>query len=79
MPTTPTLPFKIGEKASDPLSMYLSDIFTVPQNFSGVPAISIPVKQYTVGSGELPIGFQLVGKKRHEKDILALGMYYERN
>jgi aspartyl-tRNA(Asn)/glutamyl-tRNA(Gln) amidotransferase subunit A len=79
MPTTPTLPFKIGEKASDPLSMYLSDIFTVPQNFSGVPAISIPVKQYTVGSGELPIGFQLVGKKRYEKDILALGMYYERN
>ncbi len=78
-PTSPTRAFKIGEKSSDPLSMYLSDIFTIPANFAGIPAISIPVKKYIVGSGELPVGFQLIGKKMHEKDILALGMYYERN
>lgn len=78
-PTSPTRAFKIGERASDPLSMYLSDIFTIPANFAGIPALSVPVKQYVVGSGELPVGFQLIGKKMHEKDILALGMYYERN
>ncbi len=78
-PTSPTRAFKIGERASDPLSMYLSDIFTIPANFAGIPALSVPVKQYVVGSGELPVGFQLIGKKMHEKDILALGMYYEKN
>ena len=77
-PVTPTPAFPIGEKASDPLSMYLSDIFTIPVNLAGVPAISIPVKRYQTGSGELPIGFQLIGKHFHEDDILGIGERYEK-
>ncbi|MBI3046385.1 MAG: Asp-tRNA(Asn)/Glu-tRNA(Gln) amidotransferase subunit GatA [Candidatus Harrisonbacteria bacterium] len=73
-PVTPTPAFKIGEKISDPLSMYLSDVFTIPVNLAGLPAISIPAKS----SGGLPVGFQLIGKKWHEADILGIGQYYER-
>jgi aspartyl-tRNA(Asn)/glutamyl-tRNA(Gln) amidotransferase subunit A len=74
-PATPGLPFRIGEKVSDPLQMYLSDIFTIPANLAGIPAISIPVKGR---EGKLPIGFQLMGKKWHEADILGMGRLYER-
>ena len=79
-PVSPTRAFKFGEKTSDPLSMYLSDIFTIPANLAGVPAISIPVKSYSVGHPrkELPVGFQLIGKHFREADILGLGQYYER-
>ncbi|TSC89164.1 MAG: aspartyl-tRNA(Asn)/glutamyl-tRNA (Gln) amidotransferase subunit A [Parcubacteria group bacterium Gr01-1014_3] len=73
-PVSPTPAFKIGEKTSDPLSMYLSDIFTIPVNMAGVPAISIPAKV----EGKLPIGFQLIGKHWREADILGIGQYYER-
>ncbi len=76
-PVAPTTAFKIGEKTNDPLSMYLSDIFTIPANLAGVPAISIPVKR-DLKAGELPVGFQLIGKKWHEADILGLGQYYEK-
>ncbi len=74
-PTTPTPPFKIGEKANDPLAMYLSDIYTIPANLAGIPAISIPVRSNTSGT---PVGFQLMGKHFHEKDLLGLGMFYEK-
>ena len=77
-PTTPTPAFKIGEKTEDPLSMYLSDIFTIPANLAGVPAVSIPVKKYSVADKELPIGFQLIGRHFREADILGLGQYYEK-
>ena len=73
-PVTPTPAFKIGEKADDPLAMYLSDIFTIPANLAGVPAVSIPVQHVT----GLPIGFQLIGKHFREADILGLGTYYEK-
>lgn len=73
-PVAPTPAFKIGEKTNDPLSMYLSDIFTIPVNLAGLPAISIPVKS---NSG-LPVGFQLIGKPWREADILGVGQYYER-
>ncbi len=76
-PVTPTPAFKVGEKTADPLSMYLSDIFTIPANLAGIPAISIPVKKYVVGSGELPIGFQLMGKNFHEEDLFGIGEMYE--
>lgn len=72
-PTAPTRAFKIGEKLDDPLQMYLSDIFTIPVNLAGLPAISIPVKQLT----ELPIGFQLIGKKWHDLSLLQIGQLYE--
>ena len=81
-PVTPTAAFKIGEKTNDPLAMYLEDIFTIPINLAGLPAISIPVNgaapSAVTGSGELPIGFQLIGKKWHEADILGIGQYYEK-
>jgi len=54
--------------------MYLSDIFTIPVNLAGLPAISIPVRQLT----ELPIGFQLIGKKWHDLSLLQTAQLYER-
>lgn len=77
-PVTPTPAFKIGEKTDDPLAMYLADIFAIPLKLAGLPAISIPVKaSRDLAAGELPIGFQLIGKKWHEADILGIGQYYE--
>ena len=73
-PVYPTSAFKIGEKIDDPLKMYLGDIFTIPANLAGLPAISIPVKQTT----NLPVGFQLIGKPFREADILGIGEYYEK-
>ncbi|MGC9598800.1 MAG: Asp-tRNA(Asn)/Glu-tRNA(Gln) amidotransferase subunit GatA [Minisyncoccia bacterium] len=80
-PVAPTPAFKIGEKVDDPLTMYLSDIFTVPVNLAGLPSLSMPVKPYPYPdpSKELPIGFQLIGKKWREEDILGLGQLYERS
>ena len=73
-PTTPTIPFKFGEKSQSPLQMYLSDIFTIPANLAGIPSINIPVKGR---EGELPVGFQITGRPFREADILGLGMLYE--
>ncbi len=77
-PTAPTQAFKLGEKTDDPLAMYLADVFTSPASLSGLPAISIPVKKYPLGGGELPIGFQLIGRPFREADILGLGQLYEK-
>lgn len=74
-PTTPTLPFALGEKIDDPVAMYLSDIFTISANLAGVPAVSIPAAGR---KGMLPIGFQLIGRKFREADILGLGQWYEK-
>ena len=75
-PVAPTPAFKIGEKANDPLAMYLSDIFTIPVNLAGLPGVSIPVRDLPGDS--LPIGFQLIGRRFREADILGLGTYYDR-
>ena len=77
-PVSPTPAFKIGEKVDDPLAMYLSDIFTIPVNLVGLPGLAIPVKKYKIDSGELPVGFQLIGKPFRETDILGIGQYYEK-
>jgi aspartyl-tRNA(Asn)/glutamyl-tRNA(Gln) amidotransferase subunit A len=72
-PTSPTLPFKIGEKVDNPLQMYLSDVCTLPINIAGVPAISIPA-----GFGDgLPIGMQIIGKPFGEETILKVAYAYE--
>jgi aspartyl-tRNA(Asn)/glutamyl-tRNA(Gln) amidotransferase subunit A len=68
-PTTPSTAFKFGEKAADPLAMYLNDIFTVSSNISGVPAISVPVGLDSMG---LPVGAQLIAKHFEEETIFAL-------
>lgn len=78
-PVTPTTAFRFGEKTDDPVAMYLSDVFTSPANLAGLPALSVPVKKYKVGSGELPINFQIIGKKFFDRDVLKLGDYYEKN
>ncbi len=73
-PTSPTAAFKIGEKTSDPLQMYLSDIFTISVNLAGVPAISVPCG-FT--SNNLPIGLQLIGKHFDEETIFKVAYAYE--
>ncbi len=78
-PVAPTPAFKIGEKIDDPLSMYLSDIFTIPINLAGLPAVSIPVRQVTSDKRQdLPIGFQLIGRPFREADILGVAQFYEK-
>ncbi|MCL5004692.1 MAG: Asp-tRNA(Asn)/Glu-tRNA(Gln) amidotransferase subunit GatA [Patescibacteria group bacterium] len=72
-PVSPSPAFKIGEKTSDPLQMYLEDIFTIPVNLAGLPAISIPTR-----TNGLPVGFQLIGKPFREADILGIGQWYEK-
>lgn len=76
-PTSPTPPFKIGEKISDPLAMYLSDIYTIPVNLAGVPAISIPCGFVTEESKELPIGMQLIGRHFDEETIFRAAYTFE--
>ena len=72
-PTSPTVPFKIGDKVDDPLQMYLSDVCTLPINIAGVPAISIPAG-FTEG---LPIGIQIIGKPFSEETILKIAYAFE--
>ncbi len=73
MPTTPAPAFKIGEKTSDPLSMYLEDIFTVSANIIGIPALSVPYGTVTRDSKELPVGFQLLAPELGEETLFTLG------
>ncbi|MCL5674388.1 MAG: Asp-tRNA(Asn)/Glu-tRNA(Gln) amidotransferase subunit GatA [Candidatus Omnitrophica bacterium] len=75
-PTTAELPFKIGEKISDPLRMYLSDIFTVNANLSGVPAINVPAG---FSEENLPIGIQVFAQPFMEEKILQVAHYIEQN
>lgn len=75
-PTSPTAAFKIGERADDPLQMYLSDIFTISVNLAGVPGISIPCG-FT--SGNLPVGLQLIGRHFDEETILRMAYAYEQS
>ncbi len=75
-PTSPTAAFKIGEKTSDPLTMYLSDIFTISANLAGIPGISIPCG-FT--KNNLPIGLQILGKPFDEEMILRIAYNYEQN
>ena len=72
-PTSPTVPFKIGEKANNPLAMYLSDVCTLPINIAGIPGISIPAGF----SNGLPIGIQIIGKPFAEETIFRIGHAYE--
>jgi aspartyl-tRNA(Asn)/glutamyl-tRNA(Gln) amidotransferase subunit A len=76
MPTSPTPAFKIGEKIEDPLSLYLTDVFTVSANLAGLPAISVPCG---LTPDNLPIGLQLTGKPFDEATLLRIGDSYERD
>jgi aspartyl-tRNA(Asn)/glutamyl-tRNA(Gln) amidotransferase subunit A len=72
-PTSPTVPFKLGEKVDDPVQMYLSDVCTLPINIAGIPALSIPA-----GFGDgLPIGMQIMGKSFSEETLFRIGFAYQ--
>ena len=73
-PTSPTPPFRIGEKSNDPLAMYLSDIFTITANLAGVPGISVPCGKNAQG---LAIGMQLLGKHFDEAKLLNVSQAFE--
>jgi aspartyl-tRNA(Asn)/glutamyl-tRNA(Gln) amidotransferase subunit A len=75
-PTSPTTAFKLGEKTADPLAMYLSDIFTIPSDLSGTPAISIPCG---VAPDGLPVGFQIMGKLMDERTVLRAAYALEQD
>jgi aspartyl-tRNA(Asn)/glutamyl-tRNA(Gln) amidotransferase subunit A len=74
-PSTPSSAFKIGEKTNDPVSMYLNDIFTVPINLAGLPAISIPAG---IDSKGYPLGLQIIGKAFEEQNILNIAYSIEK-
>lgn len=73
MPTSPTLPFAIGERVDDPLKMYMSDIFTIPVNLAGLPGLALPCG-FSAG---LPVGMQLVGRAFGEATLLQAGYAYQ--
>lgn len=75
-PTSPTPAFKLGERLKDPLSMYLSDIFTIPANLAGIPGMSIPCGFTDNG---LPVGLQILGNHFDEETILKVAYTFEQN
>lgn len=75
-PVCPSVAFKLGEKTNDHIKMYLSDIYTVPVNIVGSPAISFPCGKDSNG---MPIGLQLIGKKFDEATLYTLANYFEQN
>src|SRR6266481_3390641 len=74
-PTTPTVAFKIGAKAADPVQMYLNDIYTIPANLAGLPAMSIPCG---FGKGNLPVGLHIVGNYFSEARMLNAAHQYQK-
>ncbi|MFH1867449.1 MAG: Asp-tRNA(Asn)/Glu-tRNA(Gln) amidotransferase subunit GatA [Candidatus Omnitrophota bacterium] len=75
-PTSPTPAFKLGEKTKEPLKMYLSDIFTIPANLAGIPAVSIPCGY---SQQDLPIGMQFIAKPFDEELLIRAAYTYEQN
>ena len=73
-PTSPTPAFRLNEKVSDPLTMYLSDIYTIPINLAGIPAISL---NCGYSKSNLPIGLQIIGKHFSEETILRAAFNFE--
>jgi aspartyl-tRNA(Asn)/glutamyl-tRNA(Gln) amidotransferase subunit A len=74
-PATPSAAFRFGENASDPVSMYLNDVFTVTVNLAGLPAISVPAGLSHDG---LPLGLQVIGRAFDEATVLRVGRGIER-
>ena len=74
-PTSPFMPFKFGEKLKDPVSMYLSDLFSVPANIAGIPAISIPSGKNKEG---LPFGFHIMAPLMREDILFTIGKDFEK-
>jgi aspartyl-tRNA(Asn)/glutamyl-tRNA(Gln) amidotransferase subunit A len=75
MPVSPTTAFKIGEKVDDPLTMYLSDIYTIAANLAGIPSISVPCG---FDENNLPIGLQILSPAFSEDKLLRIARMYEK-
>ena len=73
LPTTTGVAFKIGEKMNDPVSMYLEDLFTVPANISGMPALVVP---YAKGEKNLPLGMQFIGDEKQEGNLFDIAKIF---
>jgi aspartyl-tRNA(Asn)/glutamyl-tRNA(Gln) amidotransferase subunit A len=73
-PTAPSAAFAIGEMTDDPVAMYLNDVFTVPANLAGLPALSVPAGLSADG---LPLGLQLIGRAFDEATVLRVGEVLE--
>ena len=76
-PTTPTPAFRFGDK-KDPLSMYLADIFTVPSNLTGMPALSVPMGEVLCDGKMLPVGLQIMAPHCGEKQLFEVGKDVEK-
>ena len=74
--TAPTVAFPFGAKSEDPMTMYLNDVFTIPTNLVGHPAVSVP---FATGEAGLPIGVQLLGPGLSEASLLAAARVLERD
>ncbi|MCH7496050.1 MAG: Asp-tRNA(Asn)/Glu-tRNA(Gln) amidotransferase subunit GatA, partial [Candidatus Marinimicrobia bacterium] len=75
-PTSPTTAFKLGERVDDPISMYLSDVYTISANLSGLPAVSIPCG---FSKENLPIGLQIIAKPFAEEMLFRIAYTFEQN
>ena len=75
-PTTPTDAFEKRTKIDDPIKMYLNDVFTVPISLAGLPAISVPIG---LSKNDLPLGFQIIGKRFDEDSVLSAAKIIETN
>lgn len=78
-PTTPEPAFKLGAKASDPVSMYLSDIYTIATNLAGLPGMSIPASMVSGEKSDMPVGLQIIGNYFDESRLLNVAHQYQQN
>jgi aspartyl-tRNA(Asn)/glutamyl-tRNA(Gln) amidotransferase subunit A len=78
-PTSPTAAFELGAKTSDPIAMYLNDIYSIAANLAGLPGISIPCGFVSEGGKDLPVGLQLVGPHFGESRLLAVSHQYQQH
>lgn len=77
MPTSPSLAFRIGEKSSDPLQLYLEDVFTVSANIAGIPGLAVPCGFAEKDGANLPIGMQFLGRHFDEETLLRVGYAFQ--
>jgi aspartyl-tRNA(Asn)/glutamyl-tRNA(Gln) amidotransferase subunit A len=76
-PTAPDVAFRLGDKSSDPVSMYLSDIYTIATNLAGLPGMSIPAGFVNSASRDMPVGLQLIGNYFEEGRLLNVAHRYQ--
>jgi aspartyl-tRNA(Asn)/glutamyl-tRNA(Gln) amidotransferase subunit A len=76
-PTSPTAAFKLGEKADDPVAMYLSDVMTVPTSLAGLPAVSVPCGFVSLDGKRLPVGLQIIGPSLADARVLRAARVFE--